>query len=125
MSGYGLRPNPTYAASCRRGSQRKRVAELCAGVQEFLRINGFAFDAGFVVQMRPGGAPGVADAAHDLSDLHRLSEASFDRGQVAIACGEAVAVIDLNHPAVAAAPARDDDRAGCGGADRIADLSME
>ena len=98
-------------------------AEPFAGFQEPGRIDRFVVDAGFVVQMRAGGAAGRADAADDVADLDVLADAHVDRRQMAVAGRELVAVVDLDHLAVAAVPAGGDDGAGGGGAHRIAGVA--
>ena len=54
------------------------VAQPQAGAQEFLRVDRFAFDACFVVQMRAGGAAGRADLADGLPDAHLLADLDVD-----------------------------------------------
>src|SRR5580692_12909800 len=76
-----------------------------AGFQKFLRIDRFAVDAGLVMQMRAGRAPGRADPADHLADANALADANVDLGEMAVAGGEAIAVVDLDHLAIAAAPA--------------------
>src|SRR5690606_14654154 len=79
--------------------------ELDAGAQKTLRIDRIAIDAGFVMQMRPGGAAGGADVANGLADADALADLDANGGEVAVAGGEAVAMVDLDHAAVAAVPA--------------------
>src|SRR5690349_17002135 len=45
-----------------------------ARAQKLLRIDGFAVDAGFIMQMRTGGATGRSDFADHLADLHVLAD---------------------------------------------------
>src|SRR5947207_917065 len=80
-------------------------AQSDARAQKFLRIDGVAVDAGFVIQMRTGGAAGRADLADHLADLHDIADLDVDCGEMAVAGGEPVAVIDLDHAAIAALPA--------------------
>ena len=54
-----------------------------------------------------------------------LADANVDRGEVAVAGGHAVAMIDVDHAAVAAAPACRRDLAVRGGAHGIAGLAVE
>src|SRR6266568_2651720 len=75
--------------------------------------------------MRAGRTSGRADAANDLPDLDLLADLHFDLRHVAVARREAVAMVDLDHVAVAAAPARGFDDAVGGGADRVAGLAAE
>src|SRR5262245_456708 len=76
-------------------------AELGARAQETLRINRLAVDARLVVQMRSGGAAGGADFADDLAGLDRVTDLGVDAREVAIARRHAVAVVDLDHLAIA------------------------
>src|SRR5438309_7115293 len=49
-------------------------AEPDAGAQELLRINRFAVDPGFVVQMRAGRSAGRANGADHLSDFDQIAD---------------------------------------------------
>src|SRR5262245_64069756 len=93
--------------------------------QEFLRVGRLAFEPRFVVQVRSRRAPGRTDLADDLSGLDGLADANGDRRQVTVAGRQSVAVIDVDHAAVAAAPARGGHGAVSGGAHRVAGLAME
>src|SRR5690349_4622751 len=86
---------------------RSNAAEPETGAQEFLRIDRFAVHARFVMQVRAGRAAGRADLADDLADTHRLSDSHVDLRQMAITGREPVAVVDLDHIAVAAVAAGD------------------
>src|SRR5262245_22758314 len=101
------------------------LLELFSRAQEFLRIDRLAFEPRLVVQVRASRAPGRADLAHDLSALDRLADANVDRREVGVARGEPIVVVDINHPAVAAAPAGGDHCAVAGGAHGIAGLAVE
>ena len=93
-----------------RASRRAQLPSRDARAQEFLRIDRLAVDARLVMQMRAGRAAGRADLADGLADPHRLADLDVDLRQVAVAGGEAVAVVDLDHLAVAAFPAGDASR---------------
>src|SRR5215475_5038364 len=93
--------------------------------QEFLRVGRLAFEPRFVVQVRSRRAPGRTDLAYDLSGLDGLADANGDRRQVTVAGRQSVAVIDVDHAAVAAAPARGSHRAVGGGVHRIPGLAMD
>src|SRR5262249_16821067 len=80
-------------------------AEPDACAQEFLRIDSIAIDAGFVMQMRTCRAPGGAACADHLADPDDIADLDVDLGEMAVARGESVAVIDLDHAAIAALPA--------------------
>src|SRR6185312_578448 len=98
-------------------------AEAHAGAQELLRINRLAVDARLVVQMRAGGAPGRADLAAHLADMDGLADLDVDLREVAVARGKAVAVVDLDHVAVAALAPGDRHAPGRGRVHRIADVA--
>src|SRR5262245_47104554 len=70
--------------------------------------------------MRAGGAAGRADFTDHLADLHDITDLDVARREMPVAGGEPVAVVDLDHAAIAALPARCDDLAVGGGADGIA-----
>src|SRR6266702_400941 len=101
------------------------AAKPRARVQKFLRVDRLAVDAGLVMQVRTGRAAGGADLAQHLADRHRLPDPDVDRGKMSIAGGEAVAVVELDHLAVAATPAGGRHRAVRRGADRIAYLRVD
>ena len=101
------------------------AVEPLARAQEFLRVDRPAAHPRLVVQVRAGGAPGRADLADDLPGPDRLADAHVDRGEVAVAGGQAVAMVDVDHPAIAAAPARRRHLAVGGGAHRIAGLAVQ
>src|SRR5262245_6276179 len=107
------------------GNASQARVEPLSGAQEFLRVDRFFANARLVVEMRAGRAASGADLADDLSSLDRLADAHLDRGEVAVAGGEAVAVVDIDDAAVAAAPSRGGDGAVGGGAHRIAGLAMQ
>src|SRR3954453_2657287 len=75
--------------------------------------------------MRPGGTAGRPDETNDLADLHDLADPDIDLGEMAVAGCEAIAVIDLDHAAVAAGPAGRDDLAVGGDANGIAARGAE
>src|SRR5205823_11852533 len=66
-----------------------------------------------------------ADTADDLADPDRLADPHVDDREMAVAGGEAVAEVDLDHAAVAAAPAGAGHGAIGGGAHRFAGLAAE
>src|SRR5262249_53542239 len=100
-------------------------AEPHASAQESLWVDGLAIDAGLVVEVRAGRAAGRSDPANDLANLDLLSDGDLDRRKVAVARGEPVAMVDLDHLAVPALPAGGDHLAVGGGAHRIAGLGLE
>src|SRR5262245_5601826 len=74
------------------------------------------------MQMRAGWAAGRADLADDLAGLLGIADLAVHAGKVAVAGREAVAVVDVDHLAVAALPAGDGHGTVGGGAHRIAGL---
>ena len=46
-----------------------------SGIEEFLRVNGFAFDPNFTVQVRSGRAPSRAELADDAACAHGIAGA--------------------------------------------------
>src|SRR4029077_137605 len=66
-----------------------------AGIEKSLRINGFAFDANFIMQMRSGRTAGRAEFADGLAAAYRIADIDIYLGQMPIAGGDAVTVIDL------------------------------
>src|SRR2546423_5875283 len=63
------------------------------------------------MQMRAGGAARGADAADDLANANGLPDFDIDGREVRVARRKTVAVIDLDHLAVTAVPARHRDGA--------------
>ena len=76
-----------------------------------MRIHRGVVDANFVMQMRPGAAAGKSDIADDLAALHALAVGHRKSRQMPVACGQAVAVINLDHAAVAVVEVREGDHA--------------
>src|SRR3954465_6236427 len=75
--------------------------------------------------MRAGRAAGRADPSEDLADPHRLADPGFDLRHMPVTGRKTVAVVDLDHLAVAAAPAGSGHRAGRGGVDCLAGFAAE
>ena len=75
-------------------------------------INGAAFDAHFIVQMRRGGAARAACARDDLPALDARADFDKEARQVRVAGRYAAAVIDDYHIAVAVIPCRELDYSG-------------
>src|SRR5439155_6019270 len=123
-SGYAGPPDSCKSAQAD-GVFLQRVAQPQAGAQKFLRIDRLAVDPRLVVQVRSGRASGGSEPADDLAGAYLLADLHVDRGKMREAVGQPVAVIDFDHPAVAAVPARVSDGAGRGGADRLAFLAAE
>jgi hypothetical protein len=79
-----------------------------AGIEKFLRVDGFALDANFVMQMRPGRPAGRAELADDPARAHGITKHMNGRyklghgeprdqstAQVAYPTGEGSVVISL------------------------------
>jgi hypothetical protein len=56
------------------------------------------------MEVRAGGAPGRSDTAEHGPSIHCLPILHGNAGEMPLARGDAVAVVDLDHPAVAACP---------------------
>src|SRR5262249_1121340 len=95
-------------------------AQAHAGAEEFLRIDRFAVDAGFIVESRPGRASRRSDFADHLADLPDLADLDVDLGEMAVAGREPIAMVDFDHAAVAAGPSSRHHFAVGGDADGIA-----
>src|SRR5262249_9455036 len=93
------------------------------GAQELLRIDRLAIDARLIMQVRSSRASGRAHPADDLANANGLTFADVERRQVSVPRRQPVAMIDLDHLAVAAAPAGRSDLAGRGRADRVAHIA--
>src|SRR5437764_14647739 len=74
------------------------------------------------MEVRTSGPAGRADAAENRACLDILPILHGDAGQVSVARCDPVAVVDLDHLAVAAGPFGRDDMARCRGADQRAVL---
>src|SRR5215204_2029981 len=90
----------------------RRAAKSRPGAQEAPRVDGHAVDPGLVMEMSAGRAAGRADAADERAGRNLLAGHDPDRGEVGVAGREAVAVVDLDHAAVAAGIFGRRDRAG-------------
>src|SRR5262245_14769379 len=77
------------------------------------------------MQMRPGRAAGRAELTDGLPDPYFVADAHIDRGKMGISRRKPVAVIDLDHLAVAAAPSGMAHGSGRGGAHRLAFVSAQ
>ena len=81
-------------------------------------IDRIAADPDLEVQVRAGRVARVARVADDLALADALADRDRDPRLVAVARGDAAAVVDAGVVAVAAGPAGDRDGAAVGGADR-------
>ena len=108
-----------HAAAWTRGYPMKGNAALrgiaatfLADRQEAQGIDRFAIVADLVVQMRTGRTAAAAGLADDGAGIQLLANRHVDLAQMPIARRKAIAVVNLDHPAVAAVPAGLDDDAG-------------
>src|SRR5262245_7104994 len=95
--------------------QRER-ARVAAGAAEIAHgIDRCGADANLIVQVRTGGAAGLADGAEQLPGLHAAANVGMDRRQVRVHRPETDAVVHHHHVAVAAHAAGVDDGAAARG----------
>src|SRR5690606_3551094 len=100
--------------------------QLAAGGEaDARRIDLLAVDQHLVMQVRPGGAAGGADAADDLTLADALALVHVDAVHMRIGRGVAVGMLDAHILAVAAVPAGHLDDAVAGRLDRRADGGAE
>ncbi len=114
-----------WPRSWRNRGSLQGTREALSGPQELHRVDRLAAHARLVVQMWPGGAASGPGAADDLADLDGLPDVHVDRREMPIAGGEAVAVVDLDHAAIAAAPPGGSDGAVRGCMHGLAGLGVE
>ena len=77
------------------------LAELRHGGAEILvGIDRNALDANFVVQMRRSDAAGAADISDDLATMNVLAVGDGESGEMAVAGGDAMAVIEADEISV-------------------------
>src|SRR5690242_17426666 len=77
------------------------------------------------MEMRSGRAAGRADPPDNLIRLDLLADGDLDHGEMAVAGDDPVAVIDLDHQAITAAPTSVRDHAGGGRSHRVAHVPAE
>src|SRR5258706_13769287 len=100
------------ACSARSSTARSGISRLSAGAkphpgaQEFLRVDRFAVDPGFVVQMRTSRSAGRSDGADHLANSDPVADLHADLGQMAVAGRQTIAVVDFHHSPIAAGPTR-------------------
>ena len=70
--------------------------------EEPSRINRSAVDSNFVVEMRSGGAPAETDVSDDVATVDMLAADDGKTRQVAVASGDAMAVIQDQRSSIAA-----------------------
>ncbi len=93
------------------------LASFTAARRKRAGLNGFIVDPHLIVQVRPGGATRRADAAEHCAGLDRLTLTHCDPGEMAVARGDSIAVIDLDHVAVTPRSFGSNHTAGGRGAD--------
>src|ERR1700761_2104778 len=81
------------------------------------RVNRFACNANFEMEVRAGRLAGRADRADGLAAADALAVGDIDCGEVPVPGRVAATVVDEDVVAVTAVPLRHDHRAGGGGAD--------
>ncbi len=86
--------------------------------QVFVGVDGGVVDADLVVEVGSGGAAAEADVADGVAAVDELSGSDGEAGEVAVAGGDAVSVIDDDGASVTAEEVGEDDRAVRGGDDR-------
>ena len=82
------------------GTARHQGGNGGSGLEEPLRIHGIPVDAGFIMEMGTGGAPRRADAAEDGAGLDLLTHDDRNAGQMGVAAGHALRMLDLDHVAI-------------------------
>src|SRR5215471_17136217 len=107
------------------GAGGSAAEQSFTGVEEFLRIDGFAFDANFIMQMRSGRAPSRAELADNAACAHGVADRNVDLGEMTVAGQQPIAVVDLDHLTIAAAGGRDRNGARGGRANWIAGIAAE
>src|SRR5271169_2530026 len=75
--------------------------------QIFVGIYGDVVDADFVVEMGAGGASALADVADGVAAVDVLAGGYSEAGKMAVAGGDAVAVVDHDGASVAAEEIRE------------------
>src|SRR5205085_1488546 len=87
--------------------------------QVLIRIDRCVVDTDFVVEVGTGAASAEPDITDGLAFVHTLSGGDIEARKVAVAGGDAVAVVDLDEMSVAAHVAGVSDHAVGGCDDRI------
>ena len=80
--------------------------DLHSGPEEGQRVDRVAVAPHLVVQMRAGRAAAAADLADDAARRDMLADLHVDPAQMCVARRKSVAMVDLDHPAIAAVPTR-------------------
>src|SRR6516162_10038431 len=81
MRPYGNRSSKKPISRSNDGGACGLAAEQpLAGVKESLRVDGFAFDANFVMQMRPRRSPGRAKLADDAACADGVADGEINLG---------------------------------------------
>jgi hypothetical protein len=83
--------------------ERRHIAiDLLAGLDETQRIDRGAIFADFVVKMRAGRSAARSDQPHDIASLDLLAFADENLAHMGEPGCKTIAMVDLDHPAVAA-----------------------
>src|SRR4051812_29124125 len=89
------------------------------------RVDRLVVDPEFKVQVRTGGPAGGTDVSQNCASGDRFADLGLYLGEMAIAAGQPVAMVYLDHVAIAAGHAGFDDRAVCRGDDDIAAFTVD
>src|SRR5690606_26639249 len=120
---FRARQAPGGAAGAAPAAQLHAFGVLLA--EELARIEHAAVPPDFEMHVGTGGTPGRARPGDLLAAAHQVADLHFQPRVVRVAGDVAVAVVDLDHLAVARAPAREADHAVGDCQDRIAGAGME
>ena len=90
---------------------------MCEGLSKvFVGIDWGIVDANFVMQMGSSAAAAQADVSNGIATMNILPNGDREVGQVSVAGGDSVAMIQRNRPSVAAQEIREQHHA-VGGSD--------
>src|SRR5258706_4698506 len=99
------------------------VENMSSSLDERARVSHHVVIPDFVVDVRPGAAPGRTKSSDRSSHRHVRSYLHQNGGQMAVACVDTETMVDFHHIAVAATLSGVDHRARSGGFDQRAPWS--
>src|SRR3954471_7576994 len=99
------------------GESLDLLENMAACLDEIAGVAHDIVEPNFVMNMRPGGAPGRTDPAQGRALVDPRAQFHGDGRQMAIAGADAETVIHFHHIAIGAAIAGEHHGAGCGGLD--------
>src|SRR5229473_8182422 len=108
------------ADGCFLASRREPTYVRIGHTQILVRIDGDVVDANFVVQVRTGAAPAIADVADSVAAVHVLSGEDRKAGQVAVTRRDSVAMVNRDSAPVAAQEVGEFNHALCRSHHRLA-----